>query len=38
VDSPYYYYVYNPSTSSSQFSKTYEEHQQWVAQIRGNNG
>ena len=34
-DTPYYYYVLNPETEMHQFSKTLEEHEQWVEKFRG---
>ena len=34
-DSPYYYYVLNPETDVHQFSKTLQEHEQWVEKFRG---
>lgn len=34
ADTGYYYYVLNPETGSHQFSKTYEEHQQWIEKFR----
>lgn len=34
-DTDYYYYVLNPETQLHQFSKTYEEHQQWIEKFRG---
>ncbi len=37
ADSDYYYYVLNPETQLHQFSKTYEEHQQWIEQFRGES-
>ncbi len=33
----YYYYVLNPESGVHQFSKTYEEHQEWVAKFRGES-
>lgn len=35
TDSEYYYYVLNPETDTHQFSKTLEEHEQWVEKFRG---
>lgn len=35
-DTDYYYYVLNPETQLHQFSKTYEEHQEWVEKFRGD--
>lgn len=35
ADTDYYYYVLNPSTGEHQFSKTYEEHQEWIEKFRG---
>ncbi len=37
ADSDYYYYVLNPETQLHQFSKTYEEHQQWIEKFRGES-
>ena len=34
LDTDYYYYVLNPSTGEHQFSRTYEEHQQWIEKFR----
>ncbi len=34
AESPYYYYVLNPATGKHQFSKTQEEHNDWVNQFR----
>ena len=34
-DSEYYYYVLNPETDMHQFSKTLQEHEQWVEKFRG---
>ena len=34
LDTDYYYYVLNPSTGEHQFSKTYEEHQEWIEKFR----
>ena len=34
-DTDYYYYVLNPETQLHQFSKTYEEHQEWIEKFRG---
>lgn len=34
-ESPYYYYVLNPETDMHQFSKTLQEHEQWVEKFRG---
>jgi UPF0755 protein len=31
----YYYYVLNPETGTHQFSKTLQEHEQWVEKFRG---
>ena len=36
ADTNYYYYVLNPETQMHQFSKTYEEHQEWIEKFRGN--
>lgn len=35
ADTNYYYYVLNPETGTHQFSKTYEEHQEWIEKFRG---
>ena len=35
ADTNYYYYVLNPETQLHQFSKTYEEHQEWIEKFRG---
>ena len=37
-DTPYYFYVLNPETQTHQFSKTLEEHEQWVEQFRQSGG
>ena len=37
-DSPYYYYVLNPETGVHQFSKTLQEHEQWVEEFRNYTG
>ena len=37
-DTPYYYYVLNPETEMHQFSKTLQEHEQWVEQFRQSGG
>jgi UPF0755 protein len=34
-DSEYYYYVLNPETDMHQFSKTLQEHEEWVEKFRG---
>ena len=34
-DSEYYYYVLNPETEMHQFSKTLQEHEEWVEKFRG---
>ena len=34
-DTKYYYYAYNPSTEEHEFSKTYKEHQDFLASLRG---
>ena len=34
LDTDYYYYVLNPSTGEHQFSKTYEEHQEWIEKFK----
>ena len=34
LDTDYYYYILNPSTGEHQFSRTYEEHQQWIEKFR----
>lgn len=34
-DSEYYYYVLNPETDMHQFSKTLQEHEEWVNKFRG---
>ena len=34
-DSEYYYYVLNPETEMHQFSKTLEEHEQWIEKFHG---
>ena len=34
-DSAYYYYVLNPETDMHQFSKTLQEHEEWVEKFRG---
>ena len=36
-DTDYYYYVLNPETQLHQFSKTYEEHQEWIEKFRGGD-
>ena len=36
ADTDYYYYVLNPETQLHQFSKTYEEHQEWIEKFRGD--
>lgn len=33
ADTDYYYYVLNPETGTHQFSKTREEHEQWIEQF-----
>ena len=35
AETDYYYYVLNPETQLHQFSKTYEEHQEWIEKFRG---
>lgn len=35
ADTDYYYYVLNPQNGTHQFSKTLEEHENWVAQFAG---
>ena len=35
ADTDYYYYVLNPQTGTHQFSKTLEEHENWIAQFAG---
>ena len=35
AESPYYYYVLDPSTGDHHFSKTYEEHQAFIASLGG---
>ena len=37
ADTNYYYYVLNPETGTHQFSKTYEEHLEWVEKFRGGD-
>ena len=34
-DTKYYYYAYNPATEEHKFSKTYKEHQDFLASLRG---
>ena len=36
-NSSYYYYVLNPETQMHQFSKTMEEHEQWIAKFYPDN-
>ena len=35
ADSPYYYYVLDPAAGAHHFSKTYEEHQAFIASLGG---
>lgn len=34
-ETKYYYYAYNPATEEHKFSKTYKEHQDFLASLRG---